>query len=131
MPNLPLRASAVGAAIAAALAAGGGTSAMATTATPARASVKCGFTAIDKVVVARIKGPGSNVWLIKQNVKCSGTWAVAFPDVGPTKTHSNTVTIVLKWNGKAWQLKSRAGTTCKSPGHDVPAPIFKQACETN
>jgi hypothetical protein len=45
--------------------------------------------------------------------------------------HSNTVTIVLKWNGKAWQLKSRAGTTCKSPGHDVPAPIFKQACETN
>jgi hypothetical protein len=131
MPNLTLRASAVGAAIAAALAAGGGTSAMAAAATPVRASVRCNFTAIDKAVVARIKGPGSNVWLIKQNVKCSGNWAVAFPDVGPTKTHSNTVTIVLKWNGKAWQLKSRAGTTCKSPGHDVPAPIFKQACETN
>ncbi len=131
MPNLTLRASAVGAAIAAALAAGGGTSAMAAAATPVHASGRCNFTAIDKAVVARIKGPGSNVWLIKQNVKCSGNWAVAFPDVGPTKTHSNTVTIVLKWNGKAWQLKSRAGTTCKSPGHDVPAPIFKQACETN
>ena len=128
MPALPSRAGAVGIVIAAAIAAASGTSAAAT---PAHASVTCGFTAIHKVVVARIKGPGTNVWLIRQNVKCSGNWVVAFPDVGPTRTHSNTVTVVLKWNGKAWQPKSRGGATCKSPGHEVPAPIFRLACESN
>jgi hypothetical protein len=122
------RACAVGVVIATVLAAGSGTSA---TAASAHASVKCGYAAIDKVVVARIKGSGSNVWLAKQDVKCSGSWAVAFPDIGPTKAHSNTVTIVLKWNGKAWQVKSRDGKTCKSPGHEVPAPIFQLACQSN
>jgi hypothetical protein len=122
---------AVGVAIATVVVAGGGTSAIAATATPAHAAVKCGFAAIDKVVVARIKGPDAKVWLVKQNVKCSGNWAVAFPDVGPNKAHANTVTVVLEWNGKAWQVKSRAGKTCKSPGHQVPAPIFKLACQSN
>jgi hypothetical protein len=131
MPSLSARACALAVVIAAALVASSGASAMAGPTAPARASVKCDFTAIDKVVVARIKGPGSKVWLLRQNVKCSGNWAVAFPDVGPTKTHANTVTVVLKWNGKTWQPKSRAGTTCKSPGHDVPAPIFRLACESN
>jgi hypothetical protein len=108
-----------------------GTSAIAAAATPAHASVKCSFAAIDKVVVAGIKGSGSKVWLAKRDVKCSGNWAVAFPDVGPTRAHANTVTIVLKWNGKLWQVKSRAGATCKSPGHEVPAPIFRLACQSN
>ena len=131
MPALSPRARAVGFVIAAALVAAGGSSAVAAATTPARVSVSCGFAAIHKVVVARIKGPGTNVWLVRQNVKCSGKWAVAFPDVGPTKTHSNTVTVVLEWNGKAWQPKSPAGATCKSPGHEVPAPIFRLACQSN
>ena len=28
-------------------------------------------------------------------------------------------------------VKSRGGATCKSPGHEVPAPIFRLACESN
>jgi hypothetical protein len=131
MPSRSSRACALSSVIAVVFAVASGASAIAATAAPGRAPVTCGFAAIDKVVVARIKGPGTNVWLTRQNVKCSGAWAVAFPDVGPTKAHSNTVTVVLKWNGMVWQVKSRAGATCKSPGHQVPAPIFGPACQSN
>ena len=103
----------------------------ATRASSERPSVRCSFAAIDKVVVKLATSSGSKVWLAKRDVKCSGGWAVAFPDVGATRAESNTVTIVLKWNGKAWQVKSRGGKTCKSPGHEVPAPIFRLACQSN
>ena len=132
----PLRPCAPGIAMATVLVAAG-SSAIAAPSQPStgvvgtRVVVRCGFAEIDKVVMKALTRSGGKAWLSARNVKCSGSWAVAFPDVGPSRAHANTVTLVLKWNGNAWLLKSRGGTTCKSPGHDVPAPLFRLACQSN
>jgi hypothetical protein len=112
-------------------AAGSAIAAPAPASTRAPAAVRCSFAAIDHVVLQSLTHEGSKAWLLKKDVKCSGSWAVAFPDVGANKAHANTVTVVLKKSGGVWLLKSRTGKTCKSPGHEVPAPIFKLACLSN
>ncbi len=61
--------------------------------------------------------------------KCADGWAYAFANVG-TGNEQFTVTLVFEAEGQFWIPKDRE-KVCKSPGDQVPAAIYQDACETN
>ncbi len=57
--------------------------------------------------------------------QCADGWAYAYIDNG-----DYTGTWVFEAEGQFWIPKDRA-TVCTAPGDQVPASIYKDACETN
>jgi hypothetical protein len=96
-----------------------------------RPTASCTFASINKAVQAEAKKQREKVILGRKQFKCSGGWAVAFPDVVVTKGQSDTITQVFKAKGPIWVYRDRGGKTCVSPDHQVPAPIFDGACRSN
>jgi len=60
---------------------------------------------------------------------CADGWAYAFVNVG-SGDEQVTVTKVFEAEGQFWVEKDRA-TVCAGPGDQVPASIYRDACETN
>ena len=60
---------------------------------------------------------------------CSDGWAYAYINSGTGDT-AYEATLVFEAEGQFWIPKDRA-KVCKSPGDQVPAAIYQQACETN
>jgi hypothetical protein len=61
--------------------------------------------------------------------KCADGWAYAFVNVGSGE-EQYTATLVFEAEGQFWVPKDRA-KVCNAPGDQVPASIYKDACETN
>ena len=61
--------------------------------------------------------------------KCADGWAYAFVNVGSGE-EQYTATLVFEAEGQFWVPKDRA-KVCNAPGDEVPAAIYKDACETN
>jgi peptidoglycan hydrolase-like protein with peptidoglycan-binding domain len=86
----------------------------------------CTQAAIQPAVVASL-GPGEQLFKLNE-FHCAITWAVSSPTVGPNEQNSYEITVLLRWNGSAWQAVDR-GTYCD--GGQVPQAIYQAACETN
>jgi hypothetical protein len=59
---------------------------------------------------------------------CAITWAVATPTVGSTQQNAVEITVLLRWNGSAWQAVDR-GVYCGQGA--VPPAIVQKACNSN
>lgn len=74
-------------------------------------------------------GLSSGEQLFKLNpFNCAITWAVTNPTVGTTQQDAVDITLLLRWNGSAWQVVDR-GVYCDNG--DVPKTIYQNACESN
>ncbi len=60
--------------------------------------------------------------------ECSGNWATVAPNVQGEGGPEITITVLLLWNGSAWQVVDRA-VYCANGS--VPQQIYQQACESN
>ena len=97
-----------------------------TTPTTSGGTPVCTDAAIRPAIIASL-GPGEQ--LFKLNAfQCVNIWAVATPDVGPDQQNDYEITVLLRWNGSAWQVVDR-GVYCDNG--QVPQSIYQQACETN
>jgi peptidoglycan hydrolase-like protein with peptidoglycan-binding domain len=86
----------------------------------------CTDAAIRPAVIASL-GPGEQLFMLNA-FKCVNIWAVVSPDVGPDQQNDYEITVLLRWNGSAWQVVDR-GVYCDNG--EVPQSIYQQACETN
>ncbi len=67
--------------------------------------------------------------LVKLNeFSCAITCAVATPTIGTTPQNEVEITVLLRWDGSAWQAVDR-GVYCDNG--EVPAAIRQVACESN
>lgn len=110
-----------------------GTTAAATSTTDTSQMVggasKCDYATIQKAVVATGTDKEPNTLATKDSFKCADGWAYAFVNSG-TGSSQYTGTLVFEAEGQFWIPKDRA-KVCTSPGHDVPAAIYQDACNTN
>lgn len=66
-----------------------------------------------------------------KSYRCADGWAVAFPNVGSGEGEV-TVTAVFEAEGQFWIPKDRSQVCGKNAKQsDVPASLFKDACQTN
>jgi hypothetical protein len=86
----------------------------------------CTEAAIRPVVQASLS-PGEQMFKLNE-FNCAITWAVSTPTVGSTQEDAVEITVLLRWNGSAWQVVDR-GTYCDNG--EVPAAIYQKACESN
>ncbi len=86
----------------------------------------CTEAAIRPVVQASLS-PGEQMFKLNQ-FNCAITWAVSTPTVGSTQENAVEITVLLRWNGSAWQVVDR-GVYCENG--DVPPAIVQKACNSN
>jgi peptidoglycan hydrolase-like protein with peptidoglycan-binding domain len=86
----------------------------------------CTEAAIRPVVQASLS-PGEQMFKLNE-FNCATTWAVSTPTVGTTQEDAVEITVLLRWNGSAWQVVDR-GVYCDNG--EVPAAIYQKACESN
>ena len=86
----------------------------------------CTEAAIRPVVAAGLNA-GEQLFKLNQ-FNCAITWAVATPTVGSTPQNAVEITMLLRWNGSAWQVVDR-GVYCDNG--EVPQAIYQTACESN
>jgi len=86
----------------------------------------CTDAAIRPAVIASL-GPGEQLFKLNE-FHCASIWAVASPDVGADQQDSYEITVLLRWNGSAWQVVDR-GVYCDNG--EVPQSIYQAACESN
>lgn len=86
----------------------------------------CTEAAIRPVVQASLS-PGEQMYKLNE-FNCAITWAVSTPTVGSTPQNAVEITVLLRWNGQAWQVVDR-GVYCENG--DVPAAIVQKACNSN
>jgi peptidoglycan hydrolase-like protein with peptidoglycan-binding domain len=89
-------------------------------------SPPCTEAAIRPVVQASLS-PGEQMFKLNK-FNCAITWAVATPTVGSTQQNAVDITVLLRWNGQAWQVVDR-GVYCDNG--EVPAAIYQKACNSN
>lgn len=97
-------------------------------------SAKCDQTSMQKAVESWAKANGGGKATLPDqsgSYQCADGWAVAFPNVGSGEAEV-TVTAVFEAEGQFWIPKDRSqvcgNTAAKS---EVPASLFKAACQTN
>ena len=98
-------------------------------------SAKCDRSSMQEAAVVWNKsfGDGGKVTLpdTPDAYRCADGWAVAFPEVGPEST-AVTVTAVFEAEGQFWIPKDRAEVCGDSAAtSEVPASLFRDACQTN
>jgi peptidoglycan hydrolase-like protein with peptidoglycan-binding domain len=86
----------------------------------------CTEAAIRPVVQASLS-PGEQMFKLNE-FNCAITWAVATPTVGSTQQNAVEITVLLRWNGSAWQAVDR-GVYCGQGA--VPPAIVQKACNSN
>lgn len=86
----------------------------------------CTEAAIRPVVQASLN-PGEQMFKLNE-FNCAITWAVSQPTVGTTPQNAVQITVLLRWNGSAWQVVDR-GVYCDNG--EVPAAIYQKACQSN
>jgi peptidoglycan hydrolase-like protein with peptidoglycan-binding domain len=86
----------------------------------------CTDAAIRPAVIASL-GPGEQLFKLNK-FNCANIWAVATPDVGADPQNDYEITVLLRWNGSAWQVVDR-GVYCDNGA--VPQSIYQAACESN
>ena len=89
----------------------------------------CSKGAISKAVVATGTAKEPVALATADSFKCADGWAYAFVNSG-TGDSQYTATLVFEAEGQFWVPKDRA-KVCKSPGNEVPAAIYQDACNTN
>jgi hypothetical protein len=89
----------------------------------------CDNASISKAVEDTSTSDAPAVLATPDSFKCADGWAYAFANVG-TGNEQFTVTLVFEAEGQFWIPKDRQ-KVCISPGDQVPASIYKDACETN
>ena len=97
-------------------------------------SAKCDQASMQKAVVSWAKANGGGKATLPENPKsfsCADGWAVAFPNVGSGEAEV-TVTAVFEAEGQFWIPKDRTKICGKTASKsEVPASLFKDACQTN
>jgi len=110
-----------------------GESAATTAATAATTSPKVGGTvACDAASITKAAQGADDAPVAlaePDSFKCADGWAYAFVNVGSGE-EQYTATLVFEAEGQFWVPKDRA-KVCNAPGDEVPAAIYKDACETN
>jgi len=86
----------------------------------------CTEAAIRPVVQASL--PAGEQMFKLNEFNCAITWAVSTPTVGTTQQNAVEITVLLRWNGSAWQVVDR-GVYCDNG--EVPAAISQKACQSN
>jgi hypothetical protein len=86
----------------------------------------CTEAAIRPVVQASLSA-GEQMFHLNE-FNCAITWAVSTPTVGATEQDAVEITVLLRWNGSAWQVVDR-GVYCENG--DVPPAIVQKACNSN
>lgn len=99
-----------------------------TTAAKVGGTAVCDKASISKAVAASGKADGTTATLGEDGFTCEAGWAVAVADVGPANV-AVTETLVYRAEGQFWVPQDRA-KVCPKPS-EVPAAIYKDACETN
>ena len=89
----------------------------------------CDKTTISKAVADTSTKDAPAVLATADSFKCSDGWAYAFVNIG-TGNSQYTATLVFEAEGQFWIPNERA-KVCKSPGNQVPAAIYQDACNTN
>jgi hypothetical protein len=89
----------------------------------------CDKTTITKAVEDTSTADAPAALATADSFKCSDGWAYAFVNVGTGDTQYTT-TLVFEAEGQFWIPKDRT-KVCKSPGDQVPADIYQDACQTN
>jgi len=89
----------------------------------------CDYATISKAVEDTSTKEGPVTLATSTSFKCADGWAYAFVNVG-TGADQYTATLVFEAEGQFWIPKDRE-TVCKSPGNQVPAAIYQDACNTN
>jgi len=89
----------------------------------------CDKATISKAVEDTSTKEGPVTLATSTSFQCADGWAYAFVNVG-TGTDQYTATLVFEAEGQFWIPKDRQ-TVCKSPGNQVPAAIYQDACNTN
>ncbi|NBP86666.1 MAG: hypothetical protein EBU54_16370 [Mycobacteriaceae bacterium] len=90
---------------------------------------KCDQASISKAVESTSTKEGPVTLATSTSFKCADGWAYAFVNVGTGSTQY-TATQVFEAEGQFWIPKDRM-KVCKSPGNQVPAAIYQDACNTN
>ena len=97
-------------------------------------SAKCDQGSIQEALKSWSKENGGGEATLPTSPKsysCADGWAVAFPNVG-TGEAEVTVTAVFEAEGQFWIPKDRARVCGKSAAKsEVPASLYKDACQTN
>ena len=97
-------------------------------------SAKCDQASMEKAVENWAKANGGGKATLPEkpvSYRCADGWAVAFPNVGSGEAEV-TVTAVFEAEGQFWIPKDRAQVCGKTAAQsDVPASLFKDACQTN
>jgi len=86
----------------------------------------CTEAAIRPAVIASLSA-GEQLFKLNE-FNCANIWAVSSPDVGPDQQNSYEITVLLRWNGSAWQAVDR-GVYCDNGA--VPQSLYQAACESN
>ena len=96
-------------------------------------SAKCDQTSMKKAVEswAKANDAGNAILPDAGSYRCADGWAVAFPNVGSGEAEV-TVTAVFEAEGQFWIPKDRTQVCGKTAAaSEVPASLFKPACQTN
>jgi len=97
-------------------------------------SAKCDEASIQDALMSwsRANGGGkATLPDVSGSYQCADGWAVAFPNVGSGEAEV-TVTAVFEAEGQFWIPKVRAKVCGKSAAQsEVPASLYKAACQTN
>lgn len=94
----------------------GSSSSTSTPSTPSTSTAVGSGTCTYAVILAALNAgrtPDDQQRLSRSGFHCAGIWAVAFPDT----SDGNEVTVLLKWDGHAWQHSDNCNAT-------LPAPIY-------
>jgi len=89
----------------------------------------CDKASISKAVENTSTKEGPVTLATSTSFKCADGWAYAFVNVG-TGSSQYIATLVFEAEGQFWIPKDRQ-KVCKSPGNQVPAAIYQDACNTN
>ena len=97
-------------------------------------SAKCNEASMQEAVRSWAKANGGGKATLpggSDGYRCADGWAVAFPNVGSGEAEV-TVTAVFEAEGQFWIPKDR-GQVCgkNAKQSDVPASLYKDACQTN
>lgn len=90
---------------------------------------KCDQASISKAVEGTQSSEGAVTLATADSFGCADGWAYAYVNVG-TGENQYTATQVFEAEGQFWIPKDRE-KVCKSPGDQVPAAIYEDACNTN
>lgn len=97
-------------------------------------SAKCDQASMQKAVESWAKANGGGKATLPEkpvSYSCADGWAVAFPNVGSGEAEV-TVTAVFEAEGQFWIPKDRSQVCGKTAAKsEVPASLFKDACQTN